>query len=585
MRQLTDKIILSVLLIGLSFQVATQVADTLGQAPSPRQEGQKVLPQIQMQEYTIVGLSKITLPRKVRTQIFKNIEINWVDNKQISQKKLPEIAFRFARIKPSLFRLYEFPWLDSRIYYGSYNLAGVDVKSQFKTNRTLPYFSANFGRSDGHLENARWTEAGMRAGIHHQFKEGHLFHAGTDYQFNTRGIWADWEKYRQKWNAETVLWSFFTALDQQWSKIFSTSLGGTFYLDDHENGFKYSDRGFDLFAGFGAQIQDLRLEGRVKYQQTDLAIEDGNLAQLPPDTISLNDYKASLLNSALFVKQKYYFITAEMGVIFQQTKEELTKDVQEKKDDNFLYPHFSVSFKLGDRGNVYLSYLPAAELYRFRNSIRQLPFSDLSQLRVIDYHTRFEAGLNVNYPKRFEFNVTGSSAKADKFPGVIAPADSLNAVFSQGGYPGWIYGVLDKATLQEIRTKLRWELFSHLSVLGLFVYRKSEIREFNQYPTDVKGNEIPYFPDIEASGDLSWNFYKQHKIVLSIKYTGKRFDDITNEYQLDSYFLLNSRLYLQISRNFGFYLAGKNLLDTNYDLWRGFSAPGITGFLGIKIRM
>ena len=129
------------ILIMLGSQVifGQQSADSLART-QPRKE----LPQIQLQEYTIVGLAKISLPRKIRTQVFKEVDIDWSENQDLYNKELPAITFQFSRVKPSLFQLYDFPWLDSRIHYGSYNEAGVLVNMQFKAEQTLPYFS---GRS------------------------------------------------------------------------------------------------------------------------------------------------------------------------------------------------------------------------------------------------------------------------------------------------------------------------------------------------------------------------------------------------------------------------------------------------------
>ena len=559
--------------------------DTLKPPSIPKEVKPKELPQIQMEEYTIVGLSRITLPRKVRTQIFKNVQIEWSRNEAIYQKVLPEIDFQFVRIKPSLLRLYEFPWLDSRIYYGSYNLTGIDVNTQFKAGSTLPYFSINFGRSDGHLANAQWTRAGMQAGIHTRLHQGHLLHLGTNYQNVSRGIWGDYNLFRQEWDAQNVLWSFFGSLEQEWSGAFRTSLGGTYYLDDHESAFKYADRGFDAYGNFEAQIQDLHLGGEVKYQQSKITIDDGNLNLAPADTFNLTEYKASLINTSLFLQQSYSFITARIAILSQRSKEDLTTSVMKKEEDNYLNPHFTLAFGLEGRGNVYLSYMPGAELFRFRNGIRQLPFGDLSRWRIADYTSRFEGGLNINYPRTFELNTVGSYAKAEKYPAIVAPADSLNAIFTQGGYPGWTWGVLDEAIIQELRARLRWEIEPKFRVTGLFTYRKSEIKKYNLSPLNLDGNKIPYLPDVEFYGDLTWNFYLRHKITLAAQYTGQRFDDLANTYKLDGYFLLNTRLDLQISDVFGFYLAGENLLDTRYDIWRGFQAAGITGLVGLKIRM
>ena len=560
-------------------------ADTLKQPTVPKQVKPKELPQIQLQEYTIVGLSRITLPRKVRTQIIKNVQIEWSENQAIYQKVLPEINFQFARVKPFLLRLYEFPWLDSRIHYGSYNRSGISVNTQFKAGQTLPYLSIDFDRSDGHLENAQWTIAGMQAGIHAQLHSGHLLHLGTDYRSVTRGIWGGYSIFKQDWKAQNTRWNIFGSMEQKWSNAFRTSLGGTYYLDDHESAFKYADRGFDTYANFDAQIQDLHLGGEVKYQTTKISIDEGNLTPGTPDTVNFTGYKASLINTSLFLQQSYSFVTAGVGILSQRSKEDLTTNGLKKVEDNYLNPHFRLSFGLEGQGNIYLNYMPGAELFRFRDAFRQLPFSDMSQWRIVNYTSRFEGGLNVNYPRSFELNAVGSYAKAEKYPAIFAPADSLNAIFTHGGYPGWTWGVLDEAIIQELRTRLRWEIVPKFRVLGLLTYRKSEIKKYSRSSLNLDGNEIPYLPDLEFYGELKWNFYLKHKITLAGQYTGKRFDDIANNNQLDGYFLINTRLDLQISEIFGFFIAGENLLDTRYDIWRGFQAPGITGLVGLKVRM
>jgi hypothetical protein len=72
-------LILSILIVLGSQAVFGQPsADSLQPA-----QPEKVLPQIQLQEYTIVGLAKISLPRKIRTQVFKEVDIEWSDNQDV----------------------------------------------------------------------------------------------------------------------------------------------------------------------------------------------------------------------------------------------------------------------------------------------------------------------------------------------------------------------------------------------------------------------------------------------------------------------------------------------------------------------
>jgi len=78
---------------------------------------------------------------------------------------------------------------------------------------------------------------------------------------------------------------------------------------------------------------------------------------------------------------------------------------------------------------------------------------------------------------------------------------------------------------------------------------------------------------------------KSFRITVSAEYTGTRYDDLQNQNQLGDYFLLNTRLDLQLSPNFIFFMGGYNLLNTSYDIYRGFVAPGVTGQAGLKIMM
>ena len=71
---------------------------SFAQANETEQDSQdKDLPQIQMEDYTIIGLARVTLPQKSRKQIFKDIKINWIKNEKIYQKEHPSITFKFSR--------------------------------------------------------------------------------------------------------------------------------------------------------------------------------------------------------------------------------------------------------------------------------------------------------------------------------------------------------------------------------------------------------------------------------------------------------------------------------------------------------
>ena len=567
-------------ILGVQLLFSQEPVDSL-----QRSRPQKELPQIQLQEYTIVGLAKISLPRKIRTQVFQDVDIEWSDNRNLYTKELPAITFQFSRIKPSLFQLYDFPWLDSRIHYGSYNEAGVKVNMQFKADRTLPYFSAQFLRSDGHLDNAQWTGVGFQAGIHQNFSAGHLLHLGTTYQADKRGIWRDYEVYQQDWEVQTVFWDLNAALENRWSNVLNTTLNGNFYLDEHENALKYEDQGFNLLGTADIFIMDTKLGVTGNYESSDLSTAAGNLRQDSSAADLLNQYKSSILTGKFDIMQPLTIAAVKAGISYQKSVEKDVRRTSEETEQEYINPY--ASLEIGMPGNIkfYGRYRPGAEIQRFRQNVQLIPFSDLNGLRVANYKSRWEAGFDLDVPYHINLSIISRYSTVEHQATVVNPSDSLAAVFTQAGYPGWIYDTVEETKIWELYGKIDWNVSSQLEILGWANFRQTDIRQAGLQTNVAQGNELPYFPKLAGYGHLRWKFYRDHKITVSAEYTGTRYDDLQNQNQLGDYFLLNTRLDLQLSPNFIFFMGGYNLLNTSYDIYRGFVAPGVTGQAGLKIMM
>ncbi|MCK4892617.1 MAG: hypothetical protein KAT07_01555, partial [Calditrichia bacterium] len=465
-------ILLILVLLGSQPIFGQQSADSL-----QRTQPEKVLPQIQLQEYTIVGLAKISLPRKIRTQVFKEVDIEWSDNQNVYNKELPAITFQFSRVKPSLFQLYDFPWLNSRIHYGSYNEAGILVNMQFKAEQTLPYFSARFLRSDGHVDNAQWTDVGLEAGVHQNLSEGHLLHVSTSYQDNRQGIWRDYQVYQQDWEVQTVFWDLNAALENSWNERIQSKFSGNFYLDDHENGFRYEDRGFDLFAGMDINIKDTKIGLLGKYEQVDLSLANGNLLRDTTSASLLNQYKSSLLTGKIHIQQKLEIASIMAGISYQKSDESEVRSITDKFSKEYINPY--ASLEIGKPGSItfYVRYRPGAETQHFRQGIRLLPFSELDGLRVLNHKMRWDAGFDLDVPYHINFSVISRFSTVEHLSAVVNPSDSLNAIFTQGGYPGWIYDTIDETRIRELYGKLEWKVSEQLQILGWANFRQSDIRQ------------------------------------------------------------------------------------------------------------
>ena len=559
-------------------------ADTISRGTT-EQTIQKQLPQIQLNEYTIVGLAKVTLPRKIRSRIFKQVKIRWADNPEIWQKSPPSIAFQFARVKPSLLRLYEFPWFNSQAAYGSFNTAMVNIRSQFRINRFLPYFSTDFLNSDGHAENAQHSSAGLLSGFHYHLKDGQLLHLGTNYRFSKRGIWRDRGVYRKDWETQSTLWRSFANLEQRWSRQFSTRLEGSYFIDDHENAFRYSDRGWNASANIALQLNKTRLEGNFRAETSDLTFADGNLLRLQSDSTALKKYESTLLGGTFLLQQQFHMFALQAGVLYQQSNETFRRIKRSASDRNFIYPRVALTAKLNHRMNATVAYQPHVSMSRLRFAVRALPFSDLKQLGVQEYQSHWQASLSFDFPGGAQLGISGNISRVKDYFAPVAPSDSLPAVFNTptGSYPGWSFSTIDEMSLREVKTRFHWKIGARLELEGTALFRRSEIKKSAEIPGSVTGKSVPYLPDVSAQGALHWKFYRNHQLSLWLNYQGKRYDDLLNQIQLADYLLLSARLRFALSHNVYLFVGGGNLLDSKYEQWRGFSAPGVNGFLGLRV--
>ena len=542
----------------------------------------EILPEIQLKEYTIVGLAKVNLPRKFRTRIFKEVQIQWTDNQDIRRKEPPHIVFKFSHIKPILLRLYPFHWLDSGARYGSYNTVGIHLNSQFRIKKLLPYFSARFRRSDGHLPNAQWSETGLESGIHYQISRGHLLHFGTDYRFDKRGIWRQPEIYPFQWEMRNAFWKWFGTLEQRWNPVFGTRIRGAYYIDDHENAFRYSERGVEAAVQTVLRLNRTRLVAEGEWLNAKLTRDVGNIVFVSRDLFLWNNYQAALYSGKIALQQRWGMFTLCGGALYQVSREKHLADGRVKADSSYLYP--LTTFSVGKTGAIQftVSYSPSAEFFRLRRRIRMLPFSDVSELRVIEYPTRWNAILLLQKKDLLKLTFEASSYRANRYPVPLAPADTLKLDYSLTDYPGWIFKTVEKVKIEELTVKLDSRIVPRLYFNGWLNLRKSEIQESKILPGSVIGKQLPYFPQISGRARVEWKFYREHRWGIILRYTGSRYDDIENQMRLEPYLLLGSRLTLSLNKNIRLSLEGNNLLNSDYEIWHGFKEAGINGWVGLN---
>ena len=122
--------------------------------------------------------------------------------------------------------------------------------------------------------------------------------------------------------------------------------------------------------------------------------------------------------------------------------------------------------------------------------------------------------------------------------------------------------------------------FWTLDLNGEYLYN-SLLDKANQY---TYGKRIMWTPDFVCNFTSTWNF-ELAKISLSATYTGRRYTDNMNLYYLEPYVLMNLAVETApIKNRVTPYLKVDNLLNWQYQSVEGFSMPGISLTLGVRVR-
>ena len=101
--------------------------------------------------------------------------------------------------------------------------------------------------------------------------------------------------------------------------------------------------------------------------------------------------------------------------------------------------------------------------------------------------------------------------------------------------------------------------------------------------------ELPYVPESEVGADLRLGAPDRFEATASFRQVGKRPTDVgigaTNtKDELGSYAILNVRLSKAIGEHLVIFIRGTDLLDDEYEIWRGYVEPGRGLYGGLEAR-
>ena len=132
--------------------------------------------------------------------------------------------------------------------------------------------------------------------------------------------------------------------------------------------------------------------------------------------------------------------------------------------------------------------------------------------------------------------------------------------------------------LHEIRALLNWRMNEYISIWSSTGYK---IYEFT---TSNNVNQIPYLPEFDFDFTIRALPGYGIELMLNGQYIGEQFTSqfSTNEV-LEPYFIGSLSVSKKIGENVEIYGQLNNLLNTDYEIWKGYSAPQFNGWGGIKV--
>lgn len=544
------------------------------------QQEQTRLPQIQLEDYTIIGLEKVVLPRKERRTLFKKIGLSWQENTNVRIKESPDLSFRSPN-KPGLSFTPGSPYVNALVEYGSFNTLGARVDAKYSDGNVVPFVGVDFRDSDGHVKNAEYTRAAINGGIEGQVWENNVFQLIGGYSKDEQSLWSNLIPPDSSSKKMTTTWKWQAGFDQKLSEQFSIFTAGQFQVSDLENRFKYTQNLLSVGAGgiFSSANTSILIGGDLAHNKSEREAD----ANKPFATAFSWETEYSLYSSKLKAAWKIGNLSISSGIKAQHLKVEKSTDSK-----TYLYPLAEIALNVRNTTHFIVKYQPGLEFQSMEQMLRAHEIADFGSFQPLKSKHKILGALYLNASPNLRFDISSDYSEFENLPVVYSSyidtsasrPSTLNYV-----YPYWEYRYINNAKIWENSFRAVLKLPEKFLVEGWLTYRWNEITTNDERGNAVSGNEIPYFPLISALAKIEWHFFENHKLQITGEYAWERFNDVTNSIKLKDYFLIGAMVNFGLTKQISLRFFGNNLLDQRYELFHTYSAPGISGGGGIEIKL
>ena len=529
------------------------------------------LPEIYLQEYTIVGLEKVVLPEKERRIIFKKVPGRWIENQHIRQKSSPLRVFAFSRLKPTIVASPVVNRFSARIAYGSFNTLRADILAQFRVRHVQPYVRMAFNRSDGHLPGAQSNGLRLGGGVEGQPWKNSLLQLQLQLERQTQGLWGSVLPRDALWKVKRQLWQGRLHWQQRWTKRWQLNLNTEWLQESHESYWNTRQRVLqgEMHVQYRWQQTTLFLKGGYQVVDTEL----GPSAQSRPAPVQ--SVQKNLPAVGMGLAHQFGLMAFRVGFLLQSNRDGDTPSRVQ------IWPQFQATMRLTPGLHLTGSFDAGYRLLQNRYFSQFFLPADFSTYAMTKVLQDWQLGVKYTPFTDVQLNYMLRYLDAANYPVVESLLKQSTAGVT---LPLWRYRYANQVQLIEHTFHVLGKLAPRFRLEGWIMFRQTRLKGTFLDGQPLAEKDVPYLPNLEAWVDARWQLWRETYFHLSTRFVGRRFDDLNNTDALEPYLLINAQLRASLGRHFLLIVCGENLLNQTYDLWKTMEAPPILGAFTLGIR-
>ena len=583
---------------------------TVQEKPTPVQATDPGLPTIELKEHTIIGERIITnVPTSKKTTDRTNVPI--ITANPTGEGKGNRVISGAGGMKMDQAIFYPTTNISNEFYssYGRYNdiNSGLKLRKQFIDDELFVDMDYRWNR--GHIKNSDYNYFRNTLTNIHRFNryiQNKTQFTLTDntYKFygalvnpqeqrsllnldisSTTGV-TGWELANIRWdvgvrymdpdNSQLFNWGLWTDLNV--SKTIGTSfLTGTIKLISDRIEVPLNPNQLDSLHAWIEQNTDqvpINYLEKVRDDITNNSLLSNSLFGNARSTIE--HVFARNLKMKGGINIFYHKSSNEHGLLFGDNEigtaphdDELTT----------IYPIFGMEFNLGPIGSLFGIFEPKLENISLVQILNTNPYVNMSApLSYSDLVSDLKLGWKRSGTYDLSFETFYNYKDINNY-GIFIPQD-WGSEDQNIGHWDIIYG--NDIILHEIRAILNWRVNDYISVWSSTGYKNYTIIK------SIHADQIPYFPKLDFDFVIRALPGFGIELMLNGQLISEQFTEQfkatdNNDDIIESYFIGNFSVSKKIGKHVEIYGQLNNILDIDYELWKGYSAPRLNGWGGIKV--